>query len=635
MKYLDYSLNIMTLAGIAVAVGRVIDDSIVVIENVYRRTQLSKERNEMTVLTAAKEVGGAVMSSTLTTMAVFGPLSFVPGIIGKFFAPFGITVIVALAFSLIVSLTVVPLLAKIFLLKITHHEPKTTFLQKAYARTLSWVLHHRAITLVMALVIFIGSLGLIPLIPKNFLPEEKSLSYTLTGDLPIGTSLNKANVAAKNIENILRNDKNIKDYQTYLNGEHLNVSIDLKEDVTKSVSQKFEKDTLKKVKAIDDTIQFALTPIGITGGGNQFRLIVDGGNRSDLERAGNQIVDKIKNIKGLSNVKTNLSGVKPQLNLEINDDIAASKGLNPMIVASFVRSLIAGENVTNIRMGDKTTSVVLGLKSGELNSIKHIMDQTLTNSYGQPIKLSDVATLTEKPGPTALYRLNQQEYVDVSGRFTTDNISGVQAEVNKEISKLNLPKGIKTHSEGQSQAMNEGFINMSIAMVIAVLLVFVVMLITFGNVIVPISILSSLPFLFTGGFLGLYFSKQALGMPALVGFLMLIGIVVTNAIVLMDRVKQNEMKGMELTKSLLEAGTLRLRPILMTALATIGALTPLALSTEGGLISRSLAIVVISGLLTSTVLTLVIVPSVYHVLKSIKRRFSKQNKNNVLKEEAV
>ncbi|MBP0726532.1 efflux RND transporter permease subunit [Bacillus sp. RG28] len=635
MKYLDYSLNIMTLAGIAVAVGRVIDDSIVVIENVYRQTQLSKERNEMTVLTAAKEVGGAVMSSTLTTMAVFGPLSFVPGIIGKFFAPFGITVIVALAFSLIVSLTVVPLLAKIFLLKITHNEPKKTFLQKAYARTLSWVLHHRTITLIMALVIFIGSLGLIPLIPKNFLPEEKSLSYTLTGDLPIGTSLNKANVAAKNIENILSNDKNIKDYQTYLNGEHLNILIDLKEDATKSVSQKFEKDTLKKVKALDDTIQFALTPIGIAGGGNQFRLIVDGGNRSDLERAGNLIVEKIKNIKGLSNVKTNLSGVKPQLNLEINDDIAANKGLNPMVIANFVLSLIAGENVTNIRIGDKTTSVVLGLKSGELNSTNRIMDQTLINSYGQPIKLSDVATLTEKPGPTALYRLNQQEYVDVSGRFTTDNISGVQAEVNKEISKLRFPKGIKTHSEGQSQAMNEGFINMSIAMVIAVVLVFVVMLITFGNVIVPISILSSLPFLFTGGFLGLYFSKQALGMPALVGFLMLIGIVVTNAIVLMDRVKENEKKGMELTKSLLEAGTLRLRPILMTALATIGALTPLALSTEGGLISRSLAIVVISGLLTSTILTLVIVPSVYHVLKSIKQRISKQNKNSVLKEKAV
>lgn len=362
----------------------------------------------------------------------------------------------------------------------------------------------------------------------------------------------------------------------------------------------------------------ALTPIGIAGGGNQFMLIVEGGNQKDLEKAGNNIVDKIKDIEGLSNVKTNLSGVKPQLNLEIDDEKAADKGLNPIMIAGFVRNLISGETVTNVNIDSKTTSVVLGLKNNGLNSIQNILDQTMINPIGQHIKLSEVASLSEKPGPSALYRLNQQEYVEVSGRFTTDNVSGVQAEVNKRIKDLKLPSGVKTRSEGQSQAMNEGFINMTIAMGVAVVLVFIVMLITFGNVIVPVAILSSLPFLFTGGLLGLYLSKQSLGMPALVGFLMLIGIVVTNAIVLMDRVKQNEIKGMELTKNLLEAGALRLRPILMTALATIGALIPLALSSEGGLISRSLAIVVISGLLTSTILTLLIVPSVYHVLKSIK-----------------
>ena len=304
---------------------------------------------------------------------------------------------------------------------------------------------------------------------------------------------------------------------------------------------------------------------------------------------------------------------------------AAEKGLSPIIVAGFVRELIAGDHVGDMQVEGKTTSVNLLLNSGTGDSIDDILSQKMTNPMGQEVTLSEVATLSKQPSPSALYRLNQEQYVQVTGRITTDNSSGVQAEVEKRLKTLDLPDGVTYHSEGQAQAMNEGFTNMTIAMAVAVVLVFIVMLVAFGNMVMPVAILSSLPFLFSGGLLGLYLTGQALGMPALVGFLMLIGIVVTNAIVLMERVKQNEKKGMEIKAALLEAGKTRLRPILMTALATIGALLPLALSSEGGLISRSLAIVVISGLLTSTLLTLVIVPTTYHILRSIKARFSRKN----------
>ncbi|MHC0039530.1 efflux RND transporter permease subunit [Pseudoneobacillus sp. C159] len=624
MKFLDYSLNMMTLAGIAVAVGRVIDDSIVVIENIYRRTLISKNRNERMVLTAAKEVGGAVMSSTLTTMAVFGPLSFVPGIIGKFFAPFGITVLVALAFSLIVSLTVVPLLAKLFLLKMKHLEPKENFIQKAYKTSLSWALRRRAITIVMAIVVFAGSLVLVPMIPKNFLPEEKAVSYRLSADLPVGTSLHQADVLAKDLEKLLKDQENVENVQTIVNGENVRLSILLNEETTAEESKSFEKNTREKLKAFEDQAEIALSPIGITGGGGSFMLIVEGGNAKDLETAGNMIVKAIDDVEGLTNVKTNLSGVKPQLNIEVDEKKAAENGLNPIMVSAFIRNLISGENITNIQVDEQTTSLTLSVKTDELSTTKAILDQTMTNLLGNGIKLSDVASLTEKPGPTGIFRLNQQEYVEVTGRFVTDNVSGVQDEVTKRIDSLELPDGVKTRSEGQAAAMSEGFTNMMIAMGIAVVLVFIVMLVTFGNMTAPIAILTSLPFLFTGGLLGLFLTDQALGMPALVGFLMLIGIVVTNAIVLMDRVMQNEKSGMELTAALIEAGATRIRPILMTAMATIGALLPLALSSEGGLISRSLAIVVITGLLTSTLLTLIIVPTVYHVLKSVKKRFTKK-----------
>lgn len=634
MKYLHYSLNMMTLAGIAVAVGRVIDDSIVVIENIYRRTLSSAKRDANMVLAAAKEVGGAVTSSTITTMAVFGPLSFVPGIVGKFFAPFGITVIVALAFSLLVSLTVVPLLAKLFLLRLKHKEPKETILQRAYRRVLSWAIQKKMITLFLAFVVFVSSLGLVLLIPKNFLPEEKAASYNLTADLPVGTSLDKANGVAKDMESILSEQVSVKSYQTIVSGERIRLSIDLKDDMKKEGITTFEKDVKEKMKNLGTGIETALTPIGITGGG-QFVLIVEGGNAKDLETAGNKIVEKIKDIKGLSNVKTNLSAVKPQLNLSIDEEKAVEKGLNPMMIAAFVRGSIAGESVTTVQLDGKTTSVNLGLKNDNLTSIESITNQIIMSPTGQQVKLSDVATLSEAPGPTALYRLNQQEYVQVSARFTTDNVSGVQAEVDERLKDSDLPKGIKYRSEGQSQAMNEGFQNMIIAMGIAVVLVFVVMLVTFGNAMAPFAILFSLPFLFTGGLLGLYLTKEPLGMPALVGFLMLIGIVVTNAIVLMDRVMQNEKQGMAIKEALLEAGVTRLRPILMTALATIGALTPLALSTEGGLISRSLAIVVISGLLTSTLLTLVIVPTAYYVMSRLKWNFTMKRRVSKTKKETA
>jgi multidrug efflux pump subunit AcrB len=616
----------MTLAGIAVAVGRVIDDSIVVIENVYRRTLTSPKRDERMVLTAAKEVGGAITSSTLTTIAVFGPLSFVPGIIGRFFAPFGITVIVALAFSLIVSLTVVPLLAKLFLLKIKPKEEKESIFQKTYKHTLAWVLNKRALTIVMAVVMFAGSLVLVPMIPKNFLPQEKAVSYRLTGDLPAGTSLEKANEIAVKIEDMLVEEKQIKHTQTIVNGEHLRFAIDLEDDVTKAQTSDFEKRVRTEVEKLDGEMQVALSPVGIVGTSG-VTLIVEGGNAEDLKTAGTLITEKLEGIEGLENVESNLSGVKEQLQLDINEEKAVEKGLNPIMIAGYVRELISGDDVADMQVEGKTTSIHLSLAGDSLNSIQEIMSQTMTNPMGQQVTLSEVAALKTAPSPSALYRLNQQQYVQVTGRITTDNASGVQAEVDKRLKTLELPKGVEYRSEGQAQAMNEGFTNMMIAMAVAVVLVFIVMLIAFGNMLMPVAILSSLPFLFSGGLLGLYLTDQALGMPALVGFLMLIGIVVTNAIVLMERVKQNEKKGMELKASLLEAGKTRLRPILMTALATIGALMPLALSSEGGLISRSLAIVVISGLLTSTLLTLVIVPTTYHVMKSIKGRLTKKQKS--------
>ncbi|WP_018133224.1 efflux RND transporter permease subunit [Effusibacillus pohliae] len=619
LYWMDYSFNIMTLAGIAVAVGRVVDDSIVVIENIYRRVGASALRSWELVLEATKEVGQAITSSTFTTIAVFGPLSFVPGIVGRFFAPFGITVVIALAFSLLVAITVVPLAARLFLLNIKHQEHRENALQRMYRSVLGWSLQHKLVVVLVAVLLFGGSLALLPRIPKNFLPSEKTVSYGLRVTLPVGTSLQTADQVANRIESFLSGRSDIKSYQTTLNGETIRMQIELKDDVSPEDTKKFEQAVREHTTDLGPGIRAALTPQGITGGGGLF-IVVNGTDLTALKQAGEMMANAIRDVPGLANVETNLSAVRPQLFVDIHTDEAARKGLNPAMIASAIRQMINGDSVMNVTLDGRTTEVNLGLKVDDLKTIDAIRNQVILNMTGEQVKLGDVVNISEKPGPTAIQRLNQQEYVSVRGSFTSDNSSGIQTEVENRIKKLNLPKGVTYYFEGESKAMSDGFRNMAIAMAAGVLLVYMVMMIAFGETVAPFSILFSLPFIFTGGLLGLYAFNESLGMPALVGFLMLIGIVVTNAIVLVDRVQQNRLAGMDIGQALIEAGVTRIRPILMTAVATIGALLPLAISDEGGLISKSLAIVVISGLTTSTLMTLVIVPVAYQALNSIRNR---------------
>jgi multidrug efflux pump subunit AcrB len=624
---LDYSLNIMTLAGIAVAVGRVVDDSIVVIENIYRRVRSTDIRGPELVLEAAKEVGQAVTSSTITTVAVFAPLMFVPGIVGKFFKPFGITVVVSILFSLLVALTVVPLLSKLFLLNMEHHEDKESVLQKGYRKMLEWSLNHRVVVSIIAMALVGGSIGLATIIPQNFLPSEKSVSYGLRVEMPVGTAIVKTDEVAGKIEQALSTRNEVKSYQTHVQGEGLTINIELKDSVNMEDSKEFEKEVQKFTSDLGPNVTTALTPLSISSGYSGLFLVLKGSEPQALKEAGDMIIAKIKDTPGLADVKTNLSAVKPQVSIDIDPAVAAKKALNPAMVALAVRQMIDGDNIMDVVLDGRTTPVNLGLKVDSLTTLDTIKNQTITNMTGDEIKLSDVATVAVKPGPTSIQRLNQQEYVSINGRFTTDNSSAVQKEVEKRINELTLPAGVTYYSEGESKAMSDGFKNLGMAMALAVLLVYMVMLVAFGEMLAPLAILFSLPFIFVGGLGGLYLSGDSLGVPAMVGFLMLIGIVVTNAIVYMDRVLHNRSNGLKIQEALIEAGATRLRPILMTAIATICALLPLAISSEGGLISRSLAIVVISGLTTSTVLTLVIVPVAYEVLDAIRDKIMRSSAN--------
>lgn len=633
MKQLDYSLNMMTLAGIAVAVGRVVDDSIVVIENIYRRIQITskEERNANLVLLATREVGSAITSSTLTTIAVFVPLAFVPGIVGKFFQPFAWSVVIALAFSLLIAVTVVPLLSRMSLLNMKPVEHKETMLVRGYKKLLIWSLSHKLIVTVLCLALLGGTAVLVQQVPQNFFPAEKVISYTFTADLPIGSSLEKSNEVAVAAEKVIHSTGEVTTYNTTVRPGTVRVRLEVK-DTTDTA--KFEETVRAATQNMGEGVKTALKARGGIGGGDDLFMVINGPDLEAIKQAAELYKKAMAAVPGLADVRTNIEGYRPQVTVTVDDAKAAERGVNPVMIMGVVRDMISGSAATNVTIEGKTTELNLGLQVDAITSLDTIADMTVTNMAGQQVRIGDIANVEQKTGATSVQRLNQAEYISLTGKFTVVDAAGVQQAVDNAIKTVEVPAGVSYYFEGASKAMNEGFLNMAIAIGVSIVLVYMVMMVAFGEMLAPLAILFSLPFIFVGAVAGLYVTGESLGMPAMVGILMLIGIVVTNAIVLIDRVMQNRSTGMATFEALVEAGATRLRPILMTALATVGALVPLAISSEGGLISRSLAIVVISGLTTSTLLTLIIVPIAYTILDSIRNAlFFRKRKDTAVKNE--
>jgi multidrug efflux pump subunit AcrB len=614
---LGYTLNIMTLSGIAVAIGRVVDDSIVVIENIFRRVRRSAvdERDSLLVEQSTFEVSRAITSSTLTTVAVFLPLAFVPGTVGKFFVPLAYTVVIALLFSLIVAITVVPLMSRLFLLKLKHREPKQTKLQHYYLRTLRWALSHRLLTLSIAVLLLVSSLGIVLTgqLGFNFIPTEKSYNYNVHITTPIGSNVAYTNRITEQVEDILRGRSEIERIGTRISSEFSRISFTVNKAYTDS--DLMAKQLREQFAHITDAKNISLVGLGGIAGEQRLQLIVNGPNRESISQATEQMVIALQVVGGLADIKSTDGGEKPEIIIQFDHHQLASKGLNPAMVAQGLHTMLEGTVVTQAEVNNTPTNIIIQLKMEGNPSLEMLSEQTITNILGQPIPIRDIGKLEIVQNPIRISYLNGHEYVEVRATITDTNTGKVTADAQKVIDAIELPSGVTWDIVGASQEMNEGFINMGIALLVSILLIYIVMLLAFGEPSLPFIILLIVPFSVIGAVVGLYIVDEPVGMPALIGLLMLNGIVVTNAIVLLERVRTNMLAGMTKIEALMEAGSTRLRPILMTAIATIGALLPLALSTAAGLVSRALAIVVIGGLTTSTLLTLVIVPVLFSLFK--------------------
>ena len=661
LNQLNITLNIVTLGALSVAVGRIVDDSIVVIENTYRHLQSGHVRDDSLVLLGTREVASAITSSTFTTVAVFLPMVFVGGIAGLIFKPFALTVTIALLSSLLVAMTVIPLLSKLLLLR--ERKPKANArtgaktaaktaadangsrfhegrLMRRYQGLLVWSLNHKLPVLIIAVVLFAASMFLFKLVGTSFMPEEKEKYVSINMTYPSGTDVDVINKKALDIEKVLDSEKGILLYQATIGSPDSS-------DISSRLSAKGDGSYLIRLNDDADVDQLVLdlrgrikpdpgtqitvnqTNVSSTSGGgglNNLELSINGDDFEKVKATASQLTIDLQSVKGLENISNNLVNSKPEIEINVDQAKAASYGLSAAQAGLAVRELLNDNSVTSVTVDNKSMDVLIGLKMPSVNGISDIGNILIQSPLGAQIKVSDIAKVKEASGPVSLFDINGKESARVTARITEKNTGAVSSDVQKLVNKMNIPAGVEVNLGGVTEMMSSTFRDLAYAMIAAIFVVFFVMLIALGQTIAPLAILFSLPLAVIGGLFALFITGLSLDLPSMIGALMLIGIVVTNAIVLVDRVQQRRKEGMPLREALMEAGKIRMRPILMTAVATIAALMPLALGfAKGSVMSQSLAVIVIGGLTTSTFLTLIIVPVAYEMLEWLKSKIMRTN----------
>lgn len=628
LDQMGYTLNIMTLGGIAVSIGRIVDDSIVVIENIYRWRQEkgSEIKGKELAYKATKEVIGAVASSTIATVVVFAPLAFVSGIIGQFFRPFSIAVVVSILASLLVSMMLIPVLGSRFFKNVKPHKQGGK-LTDGFEKIVRGALRRKGIVIGAAVLLLAGSLSLIPLLGFAFLPAGSAPAASIEITLPSKSGIDQTNQVGGKVEQYLKSLPGVDNYEITIGGSGDNPlrSSGGKNKATATVQFGEGTDldqTINKLNAELPAIVTAEvegTTIDVkesqqqgppSGDGIDVSIYAEDGDK--LAQAAKQVEDLMKQSPDLKNVANNMNDVTPKWVLTLNQqgiDANVSPYLVMQLVGEQLRPVDAGTYSIDNKEQEVTLSYLQPIASRE--ELENIQVPT---SNGVK-KLGDVADLAERNAWVKINHDDGKLYAQVSGTVkNADSVSSVTKQVEADIKSLSLPSGVEVSIGGGQQMISEGFSSIGIAMASAVGLVFLVMSMTFGGLRTPLIILSSLIFIPIGSLGALLIAGEALSMSGMIGMLMLVGIVVTNAVVLLDRVEKNRKSGLTVTEAIVEASKTRLRPILMTAFATMLALLPLALSgSSTSLISGGLAITVIGGLFSSTLLTLIVVPVIYEL----------------------
>jgi HAE1 family hydrophobic/amphiphilic exporter-1 len=679
-----YTLNIITLGGLTIAIGRVVDDSIVVIENIKRHIGLG-EQKLVAIQRAVKEVAAAITASTVTTVAVFLPLALVGDITGELFRPFALTVTIALAASLFVSLTIVPVLACWFLgnktvvpnatpvpepvegpatatpvsepvegsapvvesgpvvgATLSRRELRDaaenadireldhpTRLQRAYLPVIHFTLKRPAATILAAILILGGTVALVPSMKTNFIGDSGQNTLTIRQTLPLGTSLDAQDAAADTVEKALRSIDGVDIVQLSIgsSGSSLLAAFGGGGGITFSVTTDPEVDQVElqsrirdELADLDDVGEVSLAAAGSGFASTDIAVNITANGHADLERATDAILAEVRDLDVTAEATSNLAVSQPYIAVEVDRERAAEVGLSELAVSGLVSSTMLPRAVGSVVIDETTLSIYVNT-DGAPTTIAELRELPIPTSQGM-LPLSELASVEEADGPASITTVRGVRSATVSVTPNSDDVGTASAEVQAAVDAADLPGGAKAELGGVTAQQADAFEQLGLALLVAILIVYVVMVATFKSLRQPLLLLVSVPFAATGAIALQVASGVPLGVPSLIGVLMLIGIVVTNAIVLIDLVNQYRERGMRVGDAVVHGASRRLRPILMTALATIFALLPMAigLTGHGGFISQPLAIVVIGGLVSSTLLTLVVLPSLYYLVEGAKER---------------
>ncbi len=643
MQLTGISLNIMTLGGLAVAVGRVVDDAIVVLENIYRHRARGDDRLTA-VLQGPREVASAITSATITTVGVFLPLGFVGGLVSQFFLPFALTVTFALLASLVCALTVVPVLAYLLIDRVKLNvdeggEPKNSFWIRVYTPTIRFALRNRwtkSGILAISLLLFVGTSVIAPLLPTQFINagSEKILQVTIAP--PAGTSSLAVLDRAAEAEQLIRADEKVTLVQTSIPGEgdagfqtivaaqngrpanSARITVLLADDVDLTAYAKVISDLLAPVKT--DGYDAAVSQAaGFTS--NNLSVIVSGEDAAAVAVANDAVLAALADNTALLNLKSDLAKGTPEIQVVPDPNKAIGVGLTGAQVAQEVRGALVGSVATRVQLkGERNAfDVFVQLDPKRVASVDELMDLPVGAIRKTP--LGEIATVEQVEAQGSITRIDEAPAASISAEIADANTGKVSQDVKAVLDALKadgtIPAGVDVRLAGVTEQQNEAFGGLFVSMGVAVLVVYVAMVLTFNSLITPFIILFTLPLATIGAFPALLLTGRPIGVSALIGFLMLIGIVVTNAIVLLDLVERLRSQGMSTRDALIEGGRTRVRPILMTAIATILALIPLAAGfNQGSIIAAELGTVVIGGLFSSTFLTLLVVPVVYSLVDS-------------------
>ncbi|MCT4619959.1 MAG: efflux RND transporter permease subunit [Marinisporobacter sp.] len=660
MYFGDLTINLISLGGLALGIGMLVDNSIVVLENIYRLREEGLSRKDAAIK-GAKEVGMAVFASTMTTIAVFLPIVFVEGFTSVVFKQLSFTVTFSLLASLAISLTVVPMLSSKILKVGEVKERKHTglslgrlldmfsgFIDRVanfYGNILKFTLNHRKITIFLGIAIFVSSIALVGMVGAEFFPKEDEGMFSVSIEVPFGTSLENTDEIVSKVENIV---KDIPEKEKVFTIVSSNFGFSSSASNSSTVMCALKDQNMRK-RSTEDIVNEVREKVSIIsganisvseassmggGGGPQSAAIeieIKGDDIQALKSIGEDFEKIVKSVPGTADVSIDTEEGEPEARVILDREVASHYGISTYDLANILKAAVDGVKATTFKYDGDEIDINLSLDDHVKDSIENMKQILIKGPTGIIVPIGQIADIEYGNSPTQIKRINQVRTVTVSSQLYGRDLKSVTDDIKKEFESYPLPSGYRYNFTGQQEDMMEAFSSLAKALLLSIILVYMILASQFESLLHPFTVMLSVPFALSGGLIGLFITRRSLSVPAFIGVIMLAGIVVNNAIVLVDYINQLRENGTERKEAIIQATATRFRPILMTTLTTVLGLMPLALGIgEGASTQAPMATVVVGGLTLSTVLTLAFIPVVYTVfddiLNKIKTKFKGKKK---------